>query len=206
MPNMYLISPYSMLAAIQALAPHIPATVARALLPPSIALPASSTAPTHILAVASSSKSAGPATVALFPTHGLLLLSSCALLPALPRARAGTAPVVPISVPSAETFPALHAYLYTRSQLALLSAALCLAIPPSAAAGPSDPAKRAGQLAHALLAAAGADAGRLMAIAKRVNGLWRNACALGVDDAELWDTLDLAWDAVLGAMNAIARR
>lgn len=45
-----------------------------------------------------------------------------------------------------------------------------------------------------------------MGIAKRVNGLWRNACALGVHDLELWDAMDLAWDAVLGAMNAVARR
>jgi hypothetical protein len=201
-----LTTPDSMLAAIQALVPHIPASAARASLPPAIALPASVAAPTHVLAVSSHSKSGGPATATLVPTHQLLLLASCALLPVLPAARAGAAPVVPVVLPSAETFPALHAFLYTRCPVALLSALLCLAIPAHAAAGPSDAAKRAGQLAHALLAASAGDAGRLMAIAKRVNGLWRNACALGVHEPALWDTLDLAWEAVLGAMNAIARR
>jgi hypothetical protein len=194
-----------MLAAIQAISSHLPSSVSRSSLPPSIALPASASAPTHILAVTSSSKSNPSTTAALYATHHLVLLSSCALLPNLPHARSGTAPVVPVALPHAESFPALHAFLYTRSQLALLSSLLCLNIPASAA-GPSDTSKRAGQLAGALVQASGGDMARLMSIVKRVNGMWRNACALGVNDLELWDTMDLAWEAVLGAINAVARR
>jgi len=40
----------------------------------------------------------------------------------------------------------------------------------------------------------------LLMHAMTINGLWRNACALGVFDDQLWEVLDLAWDAVLGAL------
>lgn len=203
-----------MLAASKAIQPHLPASASRSSLPPALALPnAGSSAPTHILAVCSSSKTPSPAPCALHPTHHLVLLASCAHLPALPAARAGarSAPVVPVSVPSADTFGALHAYLYTRGASALVGQLLHLALPPNAlCAGPSDARKGAGalagQLAHALVQATGGDLARMMAAAKRVNGCWKNACALGVYDLELWDAIDLAWDAVLGAMNLVVRQ
>jgi hypothetical protein len=146
----------------------------------------------------------------MIPSHHLVLLASCALLPALPASRPGApTPVVPLSLPSAETFSLLHTYLYTHATPQLLSALLGLQLPPSALAGPSD-ARRGGsqlvgQLAHGLVGAAAGDLARLMSIAKRINGVWKNACALGVYDLELWDGLDLAWDAVLGAMNLVVR-
>lgn len=46
----------------------------------------------------------------------------------------------------------------------------------------------------------------LMAHAKIINGVWRNACALGVFDAELWSVMDLAWEVVLVALNKAADR
>jgi hypothetical protein len=199
-----------MLAANQALAAHMPAAAPRAQLPASVALPVSSAAPTHVLAVSSSAKGAAPgAPCVLVPTHSLLLLASCAALSPLPAAAAGAARVVPTGVPHPESFPALHAYLYARSAPALLGALLGLALPPSFA-GPSDGARAraqlAGQLAQALLHGAAGEPARLMAGAKRVVGLWRNMCSLGVVDPELWDALDLAWDAVLAALNTVARR
>jgi hypothetical protein len=194
-----------MLAAVKALASHLPASASRASLPASIAIPASSSAPTHILAISSSSKTSPSPNASLFATHNLVLLSSCALLPSLPQAYSGAAPLVPLALPSVDTFSVLHGFLYTHDQVKFLSSALCLNIPASAAGPSSDAGKRSSQLAGALLQASGGDVSRLMAIAKRINGIWRNACALGVHDTDLWDSMDLAWEAVLGAMNAIAR-
>ena len=46
----------------------------------------------------------------------------------------------------------------------------------------------------------------LMQHVKVINGLWQNVCALGVFDLELWGAMDLAWDAVLGALNLVVRK
>ena len=65
------------------------------------------------------------------------------------------------------------------------------------------------RLAHALAGTAfqrggpqGAMAG-LMGHVKVVNGLWQNAGALGVFDAELWNVMDLAWEVILAAMTKV---
>jgi hypothetical protein len=39
---------------------------------------------------------------------------------------------------------------------------------------------------------------------QHITALWRNAIALGVHDKDLWDTMDLAWEVVLGALNLAA--
>jgi hypothetical protein len=201
-----------MLAACKALAPHLPACP-RASLPSSLALAPGPATPTHILALTSASgKSSPAAALTLHAAHHLVLLAHCAQLPALPPAssKSGAAPVVLLAVPAPDAFAPLHAFLYAHDTPALLGALLGLAVPASALAGPSSGtaahAQLAGSLAHGLVRAAGADAARLMAAARRVNGCWRNACALGVFDLELWDALDLAWEAVLGALNAVVRK
>jgi len=41
----------------------------------------------------------------------------------------------------------------------------------------------------------------LLAHAMTINGIWRNVCALGVFDDQLWEVLDLAWEAIIGALD-----
>ncbi|GBE83521.1 hypothetical protein SCP_0505750 [Sparassis crispa] len=240
-----------MLAALKLLS--IPSSLPRSRLPPIIDVPvrptshspSSSAFPTHILAI-SSSKSASspntptaasfaqytstPATAPLYPTHALVLATHCTLLPALPpshpsnRTATMSLPLVPLTVPSAETFPVLHAYLHTKRTDTLLGAllpSLASVLPPApAASGSKGRAPYVSQfssdsllcLAQALASSASAHAGPqgalagLMNHAKRVNALWRNVCALGVFDAELWAVMDIAWEVVLAALTRVAER
>ncbi|KAH9929075.1 uncharacterized protein BXZ73DRAFT_102229 [Epithele typhae] len=171
------------------------------------------------------------ATVPLYPASALVMAAHCALLPPLPRShphaprRAGlTLPIVPLTVPSPETFALLHAYLHTLRPDTLLAAllpALAGALPTLAASGPSSAAgerayvgqftsDRLVRLAHSLAGAAFQRGGSsqaamasLMAHIKVVNGLWQNVCALGVFDDELWGVMDLAWEVVLAAMTKV---
>lgn len=46
----------------------------------------------------------------------------------------------------------------------------------------------------------------LMAHASRVKDLWQTMVTLRVYTIELWDTLDLAWDVVLSALNVASGR
>jgi len=45
---------------------------------------------------------------------------------------------------------------------------------------------------------------RVFGCAGHVKELWQDMVALGLNDPELWDTLDLAWEIVLGALNLAA--
>jgi hypothetical protein len=49
---------------------------------------------------------------------------------------------------------------------------------------------------------AGSGSGSLARNATLINGVWRNACALGVRDDKLWDVLGVAWGVVVGAMGS----
>ncbi|EIN14697.1 hypothetical protein PUNSTDRAFT_58362 [Punctularia strigosozonata HHB-11173 SS5] len=195
--------------------PALPPTIPSSRLPPSLSIPVapSASSPTHLLAVSTiGTKSTAVTTV---PTHHLVLAANCAHLPAFPRAAAPssrtqlTLPVTPMAVPAAEAFPTLHRYLYTKSVPQLLTALTNLQITSSVLnAGTSSrqvPGSTRAQLSHALAQSAGYDAQRLMNLAQRVNGFWRNACALGVFDTEMWDAMDLAWDVILGALNIVLK-
>ncbi|OJT05907.1 hypothetical protein TRAPUB_3257 [Trametes pubescens] len=245
---------HSMIAALSLLT--IPSALPCAHLPPTLDAPIRPSSqtpdlaafPTHVLAILSSRSSSATPTVAsfadkgslppsttipLYPASALVLAAHCSLLPPLPqglpssgRRAALTLPVVPLTIPSPETFALLHAYLHTLradTLLASLLPALAAALPHMPAAGSSaaPPAgklvyvaqfssERLLRLAHALAGAAfqrggpqGAMGG-LMAHVKLINGLWQNVCALGVFDAELWGVLDLAWEVVLAAMTQVA--
>lgn len=160
----------------------------------------------------------------LYPTHALVLATHCTLLPRLPASRpSGSSaalhlPVVPLTVPDASTFPHLHAFLHTKRADTLLAAllpALHAALP--SAAGASGSSSRGGyaaqfssdrlvRLAHTLAGTAYAQSGShgalqvLMSHAKIINNLWKNTCALGIFDTELWTVIDLAWEIVLAAL------
>ncbi|KAH9934221.1 uncharacterized protein B0H18DRAFT_547876 [Fomitopsis serialis] len=231
-----------------------PTSLPKAHLPPTLDVPVRPTAsspprafPTHMLAVSSSrgspsqpntptaasflASNSPTSTVPLFPAHALVLAAYCPLLPQLPRSTgqrgnaAVSLPLVPLAVPSAETFHLLHAYLHTRRPDTLLAAllpSLASSLPPAHGASSSSSHQRAYvsnfsnesllRLAHALASGAAAHAGPqgalggLMAHVKVINGLWRNVCALGVSDAELWGVMDVAWEVVLAALTRVAER
>ncbi|KAF7366433.1 hypothetical protein MSAN_00900200 [Mycena sanguinolenta] len=139
--------------------------------------------PTHMLAVFNDAPlSFGQKRqVSLFPVHDLVLRVHCTNLPTLPLSQPSTSsshatvPVIPLRLPSPETFPLLHAYLYTRD-----SASLLASLRPSC----------------------DADMVQLAMHASRIHGLWRNACALGVIDEQLYNVLQTLWSSTLGAMQA----
>lgn len=149
--------------------------------------------PTHMLAVHSSTQPAlGARKVTLFPAHSLVLAAHCANLPALPASFSTpassadssevqlTLPVLPLALPSPETFAPLSSYLYTRRADALLKTLIPLASNRQSVADLSS--------------------STLLAYALKIHGVWRNACALGVHDEKLWKVLDLAWSLCVGSL------
>ncbi|KZP30816.1 hypothetical protein FIBSPDRAFT_850254 [Athelia psychrophila] len=168
--------------------------------------------PTHMLAVYSRQSSHSPnptRRVTLFPTHAIVMSLHCANLPSLPKSRPCepdtigqmTVPVVPLCIPSPETFSPLSAYLYTKDAQHLLSTLLPsgLSTPPHILSLDSDPdSAEFTQFSSKLRATYTAPA--LLTHAMAINGLWRNVVALGIFDERLWEALDIAWAAVLGAL------
>jgi len=188
----------------------------------SASMPATPTASSF----AAQQMSTSSATCPLYPTHSLVLAAHCTLLPALPpsrpsnKATAVNLPIVPITVPDSATFPHLHAYLHTKradTLLAILLPSLQQLLPSVASASSSSSRGYVSQfnsekllrLAQALASAAYTQAGPqgalqgLMAHAKVVNNLWKNTCALGIYDTELWGVMDLAWEIILAALTRI---
>ncbi|KAI0826107.1 hypothetical protein BC629DRAFT_1275872 [Irpex lacteus] len=188
----------------------------------SASMPATPTAASF----AAQQSAASSATAPLYPTHSLVLAAHCTLLPALPpsrpsnKATALNLPIVPITVPDSATFPHLHAYLHTKradTLLATLLPSLQQLLPSASSASSSSSRGYVSQftsekllrLAQALASTAYAQAGPqgalqgLMAHAKVVNNLWKNTCALGIFDTELWGVMDLAWEIILAALTRI---
>jgi hypothetical protein len=173
-----------------------------------------------------SSKHPTTDSVYLVPAHHIVLAANCAQIPRIPISRPQmrssgklTVPVMPLVVPHAEAFAPLHAYLVSHRLDRLMSA--LLPVPhsmlshrgaamrggaPSSAAGPFAHIS-APQVATFLAASASGDKmSALMALTRSVSAIWRNACALGVFDRELWTALDFSWEVILGAMNMVATR
>ncbi|KAK7001060.1 hypothetical protein R3P38DRAFT_3284860 [Favolaschia claudopus] len=139
--------------------------------------------PTHMLAVYTDAPVAFGTKrhVSLFPIHDIVLRAHCANLPAFApshpstSASHATVPVVPLRIPSPETFTLLHGYLYTQHSPSFLAALA----PPCAS-----------------------DLLQLTTHASKIHGLWRNACALGVVDAPLYDIIEDSWERTLAAMQS----
>ncbi|KAJ7846101.1 hypothetical protein B0H14DRAFT_2584386 [Mycena olivaceomarginata] len=141
--------------------------------------------PTHMLAVYNDAPLGfgQKRHVSLFPMHNLVLRTHCARLPTLPLSQPSTSspsatiPVVPFCLPSPETFPLLHAYLYTQQPATLRA---FFAYPCESAS----------------------DLLQLATHASKIHGLWRNACTLGVVDPQLYDVIEASWEHTLSAMQA----
>ena len=183
--------------------------------------------PTHMLAVhssaATSSPGAGPSTprkVTLFPAHSVVLAAHCANFPALPtttfpveyasdeevaqgvqglgREARTQLPLVPLSLPSPETFASLSTYLYTRRSDQLFASLLPHAPPPSLAQSKAKGEEALDMYADHLRSSISRTA--LLSLALRVLGLWRNTCALGVNDAQLWGVIERAWGVLVRSL------
>ncbi|KAI0059984.1 hypothetical protein BV25DRAFT_1808084 [Artomyces pyxidatus] len=168
--------------------------------------------PTHMMAVYSRLPTQlTRRRVTLYPVHNVMLASHCANLPSLPDSHpiipetpgsSITVPVVPLCIPSPQTYPHLSAYLYIKRADILLSQLLPCPPPPAVATPPDDSesAQKDAIMTFAGKLAATYTPHALLQYAMRVNGLWRNACALGIFDDGLWATMDLAWEIVLCAL------
>jgi len=160
--------------------------------------------PTHVLAIYSNNSATRKCKVTLFPAHELVLAAHCSHLPSFPISHPDTTksavqvPVVPLCLPSPETFSTLQLYLYTK-RVDVLFATL-LPAPPSTLSETGVPLpEMIKRLTHHL--AATSNMPSLARHAMVINGVWRNACALGVHDDKLWSSIEFAWEAVVGAMS-----
>ena len=167
----------------------------------------SSDPPTHMLALYSRhppEKTTIRRSVTLFPTHNIVLAAHCANLPQLPQSnpacpkKAGekiTLPIIPLCIPSPQTFPQLSAYLYTKNATSLLTSLFSTRPPLSLSL---EEARTVNQFAGKLAGTYTTQA--LLHQIMMVNGIWRNVCALGVFDDALWDAMDVAWETLLTAL------
>jgi hypothetical protein len=170
--------------------------------------------PSHMLAVHSRPQNAPlshtPRQVTLYPIHHVILAAHCTSLPPLPLNPTPatpesvgshiTLPVVPLCIPHPETFPHFSAYLYTRRTSALIASLLPAGIPPPPSLTISAPDFLETLREFSTKLAKTYTVHALLGHAVKINGLWRNVCALGVFDDGIWDALDVAWDAVLFAL------
>jgi len=171
----------------------------------------SSDMPTHMLAVYTRQPSAHlTRRIKMYPIHNVILAVHCAHLPMLPKSTATepdsvgqmTIPVVPLCIPSPETFSKLSAYLYTKKASWLLSTLL-----PTGALTPASILSlyidRDSPELHRYQSKLRSTYNpcALLMHAVTINGLWRNVCALGVFDDKLWEVMDLAWEAIIGALD-----
>ncbi|KAJ7223743.1 hypothetical protein B0H12DRAFT_290071 [Mycena haematopus] len=211
---------HRMISGTSALSPsHLPTVLPKSSLPPFITVsllpPRDSVQPyypTHALAVSNPSPSGPADTHLIFPIHALVLAAHCSKLPVLPPPALRTSgavhlPVLPLTVPSAAAFSVLLAFMYSHRLDAVLNAlfpvphsflrkithkTVCAALQSGADLH---------LLSAHLCAVSKADVQVLMIHTAHVKDLWQDMVALGIDDAALWDTVELAWQIVLGALN-----
>ncbi|KIK68386.1 hypothetical protein GYMLUDRAFT_35798 [Collybiopsis luxurians FD-317 M1] len=214
-----------MMAGLSSLAPsHVPRSLPKSHLPPSLSIPvrvshsrAAPTYPTHVLAV-SAPRSAPDSQATMVPVHSLVLAAQCARLPELRTPRTAVShslhlPVVPMTIPSPAAFTILHAFMYDHrldgvlKNLFPLPSTFLANLSHSTVRATSESPQALHRLSLYLCEASGHDLQTLTTHASHVKDLWQDMVALGLFDVELWDTLDLAWNILIGAMNlAVMRR
>lgn len=168
-------------------------------------LPSLESLPSHVLCVVNpQSKQPGQ----LIPVHALIYAAQCSNFPRLSRAtphvdtasKSARLAVVPLYLPSPQTFNLLNSYLYTKRAERLLSTLA----PISSNALASIPVGHQG--ASNTLSALGramAEAFPLPTLVEHaavVHGLWSNVMALGVDDEVLWWALETSWGIITSAI------
>jgi hypothetical protein len=209
-----------MMAGLSSLAPsHIPRSLPRSHMPPSLSIPLRAPSsrvtpiyPTHVLAVSSSSSPDSQAI--MFPIHSLVLAAQCARFPELHTPKAVVShtlhlPVIPLTVPSAAAFTFLHAFMYDHRLDGVLRNLFPEGLPPNFLANLSHSTVQATlgapqalhQLSLYLCEVSSRDLQTLTTHASHVKALWHDMVSLGLFDIELWDTIDLAWNVLIGAMN-----
>jgi len=170
----------------------------------------STVAPTHMAAVYSSGPSGPePQRVMMYPVHQSILSLYCANLPVLPTSVSPPTtpeaphevPVVPIALPNPESFPFLTQFLYLKNVRQLFDAFLSLT-PANGIPDDLDQPERhdAFVAEYSTTLARNYTMQRLASQAVKVHGLWRNAYALGISDADLQAFFDLAWEVLMQAL------
>ncbi|KAJ7594188.1 hypothetical protein C8J56DRAFT_1121398 [Mycena floridula] len=206
----------AMLAGLSALTPYVPNAVNR--IPSHFPTPLRSPTtpsgpvyPTHVLAVSSSKTTSRD--ILTFPVHSLVLASQCALLPPLSPPRSSSTvdlPVVPLSLPSAAAFFILHTFMYNQRLDGVLKGLFPMPagfvdsvsheiVKNTLSSGPA-----LHRLSVHLCTSSSSNLQTLMTHAAHVKELWQDTVCLGLYSPSLWDTLDLAWEVVLGALNLAA--
>ena len=165
--------------------------------------------PTHMAAIYSSAPSGPePRRVMMYPIHQSILSLYCANLPVLastaplPTSSESSfeAPVVPLALPNPESFPFLTQFLYLKDSHALFEAFLSLT-PSKGIPSDLDQPERYDAFVgeYSTILAKNYTIQRLASQAAKVHGLWRNACALGISDADLQAFFDL-WEILMKAL------
>lgn len=201
------------------LPPSLPRSQISSSLKVPIRTPSSDAAyPTHILAISPAKASSSSSDHAMmFAVHALTLAAYCPRLPALPASHPTpsangnlTLPVLPLSLPSPAAFSVIHGYLYTHRLDAVMSALGFPAAAPiqnlthQAVLNILQSPNTLHQLSDLLCQHASGNLSKLMGLTVRVKDLWQDIVSLGIHENELWDTLDLAWEILLGALNSAA--
>ncbi len=209
-----------MLAGISSLSSsHLPLSMAKAHVPAMLSIPVRSssaqpTYPTHVLAIAGSKPSPNEHAF-LFPVHSIIIASQCTALPRLPPSTGLSGgsihvPVLPLNLPSPTAFKIIHTYLYNHSlevftkSLFPLPSSFVQSLSHHTVQSTLASGSSLHQLSTYLCSATGGSLQALTTHAAHVKEVWQDLVALGLHDPELWDTLDLAWEVVLGALNLAA--
>ncbi|KAG8982597.1 hypothetical protein FRB90_006678 [Tulasnella sp. 427] len=163
--------------------------------------------PTHLLCVINPTTSHGQ----LYPVHAAVLAAHCPRIPQFPlpadtkSAECGssvTFPIVPISLPHAESFPILFDYLYTKNFARFVSSLIPL--PPPATPSmtedgkPLNPDQKFNKIVDALVQTY--TMGALLEKMKYIHGLWSNVWKLGIVEEGVWRCMNTAWTALVRAL------
>lgn len=202
----------------------IPSTIRQSHLPAHLNVGCRHTAgaayPTHLLAVGPSRPTSADQTLALVPTHALVLAAHCARAPPLdasaPHPSGSMLPlrVVRMTLPSPAAFSIIHTYMYNHRSDAVVQA-LFPSLPENVARqfrtreavlGALASGQTKHQLAAHLAHVESSNLSRLSACAAHVKDVWQDMVSLGMCDPQLWDTIDLCWEIVLASLNLAATR
>ncbi|EJD51952.1 hypothetical protein AURDEDRAFT_158796 [Auricularia subglabra TFB-10046 SS5] len=152
--------------------------------------------PTHIFAVWDKTN-VGPRRMQMYPVHDIVFASHCTKFADLPPSKRTesvtedgsvklTLPVVSVGIPHRETFSTLQHFLYTGNQKRLLATLIPQPMAPGIT--PAETPRHFGETYTPSV---------LFGYITRTHGVYRNACALGVVDEDLYKVLQLAWSILM---------